>query len=55
LINLFIIIQMDALLMYHKFDHMLQKSTLITCFRWLAWREKNGQTRQTNKWGIINK
>jgi len=31
---------MDALLMYHKFDYKLQKSTLITCTRWLAWRKK---------------
>jgi len=30
----------DALLMYHKFDYKIQKSTLITFTRWLAWREK---------------
>jgi len=38
--NFFIIIQRDALLMYHKFDYKLQKSTLITCTRWLPWRKK---------------
>jgi len=25
--------------MYHEFDYKIQKSTLITCTRWLAWRK----------------
>jgi len=28
--------------MYHKFDYIIQKSALITCSRWLAWRKKKG-------------
>jgi len=27
--------------MYPEFDYKLQKSTLISCTRWLAWRKKN--------------
>jgi len=26
--------------MYHKFDFKFQKSTLITCTRWLVWRKR---------------
>jgi len=44
------IIQRDALLMYHKLDYRLQKSTLITFTRWAALKKK-----KANKWGIIKK
>jgi len=29
----------DLHLMYHKFNYMSKKSTLIICTRWLPWRE----------------
>jgi len=30
----------DVPFMYHEFDYKLEKSTLIACTTWLAWRKK---------------
>jgi len=39
--------------MYYEFDYKLQKSTLIVCIRWLAW--KKSQIRSQSKWETMNK
>jgi len=50
LINIFFYHQKDGRLMYHKFDYKSQKSTFITCTRWLPWRKKEVKPDRKKSW-----